>query len=90
MNIPEEIKIATEGYRSDQDLVGQFITEACIIDQTAMTRAGALREAYELWNKEQGLKPLSGVRFGKRLLSQFDRLDSGRHRQYLGLKIKSE
>lgn len=86
---PEAVKVATEAYRKDEDLVGQFISECCVVMSHARVKAGELREAYEKWCDESGEKPLSRNKFASQILNRFDRDDSGRFRIYIGIGLKN-
>lgn len=89
LNPPSTVVNATKNYRMDEDLLGQFVCECCVVTQYAMTKAGALRKAYEQWCNDNGYHPVSGNKFSKYLLNHFDRDDSGRHRIYLGVGLKA-
>ena len=62
---PEIVRQATKEYRQDEDLVGHFIDDACISGKDAEVQAGKLYKAYMEWCKENGHKPINGMRFGK-------------------------
>lgn len=53
-NAPEAIKAATEEYRSEQDVMGQFIETCCIVDRTLSAKAGELYKVYQRWCDETG------------------------------------
>ncbi len=62
---PTAIREATERYRADMDLIGDFLTECCVIDRYASVPVGGLYERYQTWAVESGEKAS-----GKRTFSQ--------------------
>ncbi len=63
LRCPEDVKLATEEYRSEQDLLGEFIRECCVTESCASARATDLYEAFQ---KYTGSK-ISQTRFGNAL-----------------------
>ena len=51
---PDEVKHATAGYRMEMDVLGQFITECCLVGPNYRTKASDLYEAYQHWCHAQG------------------------------------
>ncbi len=69
LELPDSVHQATEAYRNDSNLVGQFIEERCIqIDSVKASRA-SLYQAYEQWAKQAGEPLLSGKAFASRMRS---------------------
>ncbi|MFZ2172230.1 MAG: phage/plasmid primase, P4 family, partial [Methylococcaceae bacterium] len=66
-DIPASIEAATDKYQSEQDLIGQWITESCQLILGAETLTGALYSSYKVWCTENGLKPASNVALGRKL-----------------------
>jgi putative DNA primase/helicase len=64
---PEEVRDATAEYRSEMDVVGQFLDECCMVDATTRARAAAIYAAYRKWADETGERVISQKRFGTRL-----------------------
>jgi putative DNA primase/helicase len=64
---PESVTRATGEYRTEQDTVGQFVTDCCEAGTTFEASAGALYRAYETWAKQLGLRPEDGTKFGSDL-----------------------
>lgn len=90
LNPPASVLSATNDYRQDEDLLGQFLAECCVQAPHAWVKAGEIRKAYEGWCGENGHHPVSGYKFSKYLLARYDRDDSSRHRSYLGVGLKVE
>lgn len=53
---PPVIVAATDQYRKDMDLLGDFLAEICVLDPVAQVARPTLRRAYEAWAEEVGQK----------------------------------
>ncbi len=83
---PEEVKTATEEYRKESDVLGQFLEENITIDKNGMVKASLFYAHYLDWCKENGEKSINNKTFANALFEKgFDktRLKNGIH--YLGL-----
>jgi putative DNA primase/helicase len=87
LNPPSAVTAAVQAYREEEDLVGRFIAERCVVASDERVRAGDLYGAYKEWSDEGRLRPLSNPTFSKRILDRFQRDSSGRHRYYLGIRL---
>ena len=73
--LPSEIVRATEEYRAEMDPLTDFINDVCVIDPSHWTSIRMLRNAYDDWNKTEGLSQdktnvLSGKAFSQRLAAR--------------------
>ncbi|MFZ2872232.1 DNA primase family protein [Zavarzinia sp.] len=66
---PDAVREATESYRSDQDMVGRFLSAATVARPGARVAANTLYKAYQRWAQQSGVDPLSGTMLG-RILTQ--------------------
>ncbi len=66
----EAVVQATEAYRAEQDVVGGFFTDRCVIEPTAAVRARDLRSAYELWAADAGQVLLNPKRFAQEVANR--------------------
>ena len=65
---PDEVLVATRGYRKEMDPLDPFLVDRCVVDPQAHGGAGELYLAYKQWAKEnRGDNPMSKVDFGKLL-----------------------
>jgi putative DNA primase/helicase len=65
---PDEVKAATENYRDEMDIIGQFISERCLIGPCYHATAKSLYSAFSEWSGAQGEKrPMIQQNFGMRL-----------------------
>lgn len=86
---PSIITSATDEYRSDEDIVGQFIEDCCVTGHSAYNvKAGQLYEAYEKWCEDSGQTLLNQTMFGKRVtaMGYTKKRSGGVWYQSLGLK----
>jgi putative DNA primase/helicase len=64
---PHAVSAATAEYRSEQDTLGGFLGEFCVIERQAETSARQLFAAYERWCEQSGERPVSQRTFGTAL-----------------------
>ena len=67
LGVSTEVRTATESYREEMDVLGQFLAERCIIDPHAVTASSALYEAYLSWGHANHQKLMSHTAFGRAL-----------------------
>ena len=74
LRCPDEVKLATDEYRNEQDLLGEFLRECCVTEPGASVRAS---ELYEAFQKYTGSKT-SQTKFGAALSERgFDKAKLG-------------
>lgn len=64
---PDEVASATSDYRSDMDILGEFINERCVLGDNSEARAKDLYQSYKRWAEERGEYVETQTRFGNRL-----------------------
>jgi putative DNA primase/helicase len=65
LSVPDEVTAATGGYRAEMDVLGDFISECCIVTPGASAAATDLYKNYTSWADENGEKrPFSQKVFG--------------------------
>jgi P4 family phage/plasmid primase-like protien len=65
---PPEVNAATEEYRSEMDVLGEFLRTRCVLQPFAMSKASALYDAYQDWARTAiGGSPMTQTMFGRRL-----------------------
>lgn len=87
---PDRVKTATQAYQDDEDVIGQFISECCVIQSVLSVRAGDLYAAYVEWCALSGIKEVGGMKFGNRMSKRFERQDQKTGRFYLGIGLRAE
>ena len=65
---PEIVRAKTTEYRSDSDIIGQFLDESCNLDSTSRTPASLVYQEYSEWARARGERaPINATMFGRRL-----------------------
>jgi putative DNA primase/helicase len=82
---------ATAKYRAEQDVLGQFLTEVCVVDPDYRTEAKELFARYGKWCEETRTPQLTRGLFGRKLTDRgFEPKDSNSKSWRLGLRIRAE
>ena len=89
--IPEAVRLATNDYRSEQDVIGRFVQECCIThDANMRVKFGDLFEALEKFCEESGEDALSKRRLGDWLKQNgFHQKRDAYARWYVGIGTKA-
>jgi P4 family phage/plasmid primase-like protien len=90
LRIPAAVLQARKAYREEEDTLGQFIQECCVLTELAKAKSGQLYERYREWCQENGLKAMTGTAFGLEMKKMFrsDRETRGYH--YYGIGIRDD
>lgn len=64
---PSAVVAATADYRAEQDVVGAFISDTCLLAPGISARASDLYDAYGRWSEAMGEQTLTQRRFGTQL-----------------------
>jgi putative DNA primase/helicase len=68
LDVPESVKLATAEYQEEEDELGEFIEQQCVIDDNYTVRRSALHTEYLTWAGARGIRmPLTAKKFAKRL-----------------------
>jgi putative DNA primase/helicase len=87
LQIPPSVRAATDAYRTDQDIIGDWITDKCNVIAGAATEKGSLYANYQNWARDHGHHPFAQTRFTRNLTGRGHTLDGGR-RKIAGLELK--
>lgn len=88
---PQKVRAKKEAYRQDQDVLGQFLADCCIVGEAFQVAAKDLNTAYDHWRQENNLKEMSAIALSKRLRERgFAKEDSYKARGWRGLGLKAE
>ena len=81
---------ATEDYREDMDIIGDWIDEKCVREPAAVTATATLHTDYSFFVQREMGKALSGRRFGRELAERGFRKEKGTggERMTRGLRLK--
>ena len=64
---PPEVTAATNTYRSEMDVLAQFIEDRCVVGDFVTARSSQLYEAYSQWCSANGEKSMTQKAFSCRL-----------------------
>ncbi len=64
---PDSVRTATQAYRAEQDILGAFLDDCCIINDLAIVAAGELYAAYKSWAEDSNVSILSSIAFSRSL-----------------------
>lgn len=67
---PQEVADATATYRSEMDVLNDFINDCCTLGSGMMARKNMFYEAYEQWCLKSGEKPDSKHTLGSRMIER--------------------
>jgi putative DNA primase/helicase len=89
LDTPEAVTDATDRYREDSDVIGNFLADCCTTDNAdAWTKAGLLYDRYVRWTHDNGGElPVTSTAFGKRLADRFEKKRTGDARGWKGIAL---
>src|SRR5262249_19306974 len=90
LNMPPEVKAATESYRAEHDQLGQFIADTCITTPAARVRANQLYAAYQRWCEGIGERPVPSKAFSASLEARKFEKRSSNGTWYLGIALRAD
>jgi putative DNA primase/helicase len=86
--IPASLRNATNVYRTEQDLLEQFIREECVVGATESCTHNDLKRRYFFWCEDNNTKALSGHRFSRKLTERGYRMDDDK-RTRRGISVRT-
>jgi putative DNA primase/helicase len=91
LNPPPIVRAATDDYRQDMDVVGQWIEERCVCEPSVSVPSSAAYLDYVHWAQEETGWTLSRLRWRRNLSDRGFRPEKGSHgrRDIAGLRLKS-
>lgn len=85
---PAEIEEAKAQWHAENDQIGRFIEERCVLKVGLEAPGGALYKAYKQWVEESGEKKvLSSNAFGTKLITRFEKKHTDRGARYFGIAL---
>jgi putative DNA primase/helicase len=67
LNAPADVLAATQEYRGENDVLGTWLTECCIIQRDTVAEAGALYRSFKTWAEDRGEFVPTATAFGLQL-----------------------
>jgi putative DNA primase/helicase len=90
LGMPDAVKVATESYRSESDLLGTFLNECCKTDPILTTSASDLYNAYREWCDNGGYRPMNQRNFGLGLKERgFENYTSSGRKKWRGIGVQT-
>lgn len=87
---PERVKGATAGYRAENDPLGDWLADCCVLDPEARTSRSEIRQSYEQWCTRHHAAPAPARRFGELLRSHgIGEAKVRGERQWTGISLRS-
>lgn len=88
LGVPTAVREATEEYRQEQDVLGQFIEDRCAVDRAASVASESLYAVYSAWCESNGSGPVSTTAFGRRMSDRgFERGKFAGKRIWSGVRL---
>lgn len=91
LNPPAAVLDRTESYRTENDPLGQFIDDQCVIGEYARVKASDLYQAWQQWTFTNGVAQITLKEFGTRVSDRFEKKrGTGGAWNYLGVALRAE
>ncbi len=87
LNPPESVRMATAEYREGEDTLAQWQAERCFVGASAEMKAADGYADYRQWAIDNGLAPMSGTAFGKRMAKRFEKKHTNAGAVYFGIGL---
>lgn len=78
---------ATQQYRSEEDILQQFIDETCVIGSRAEVKASELYHRYRDWAQSNGMTPMNKTNFGRKMTERFNKERNNKGQVYQGIDV---
>jgi putative DNA primase/helicase len=90
LNPPQEVRAAVLEYQREEDTILQFVEDSCVQGPNCLAPANKLYKEYKAWAENNGLRPMNGNRFGRRMAAHFGKERTNRGVFYSGIGLLSE
>jgi putative DNA primase/helicase len=88
LQAPKEVEQAISEYKSEMDILGQWIEENCEVDASKRISASGAYSDYHGWAIRNGYQVLSANAFGRRLKNRHEKTKTREGGFYIGLTLK--
>lgn len=92
LNEPKVVSNATARYRHDQDILGDFLEDRCVIENNAIVPKIDLKTEYQNWCQDNGIDPVTQKTFKNRLIEKGisdGRSGDGKKRIWRGIRLST-
>lgn len=91
LNDPQAVATATASYRHEQDILGDFLEDRCIIEPLARIPKADLKEQYQEWCQDNSVEPVTQRTFKARLVEKgIVEGRIGKTRYWRGIRLKTD
>jgi P4 family phage/plasmid primase-like protien len=90
LGVPAEVAAATEGYRNEQDVLGEFVAQECAQIAQARAQATRLFDRYRKWTERTGEETLTQRAFGMAMTERGFERKTNNGTYYLGIGLRDE
>lgn len=87
LSTPDSISNATKEYREEEDTLGLYMGERCIIKTGLEVKSSALYSDYVDWCKESNMSAMSVTAFGTRIKKRFPAVHKEQGNYYTGIGL---
>ena len=87
LELPEMVSAATAEYRMEMDVVARFLEECTENSFAGMVRASDLYQTFALWAKNNNEYPMSNTKFGKEVITKYERIKRKDGWYYCGIVL---
>lgn len=90
---PAAVLSATAAYKEKSDVLGEFLADCLVIEESRSIGAAEAYSAYQAWARAQGMgdrEILTATAFGTRMGERFTRKPTKKGKRYLGLGLPGE
>src|SRR6266702_3778237 len=87
LNIPASVLLARREYRGEEDTLGHFLSECCVVHEQFSIKASRLYERYKEWALDNTLKAMNGTAFGLEMKKRFEQKRKNDGLVYCGIAL---
>lgn len=87
LKTPATVEKATKQYQNEEDILQQFIEEACVKGSMLEVQASSLYQHYRVWSQNNGLKPMDNTSFGRKMSKRFNKTRKSKGAVYQGIAL---
>jgi len=87
LNPPQEVLEATKEYQSEEDILGHFLKDCVNEEFSKSIRSNVLYTSFKNWCQENGHRPMSSTKFGRKIGKRFQRTRDSKGTVYKGLDL---
>lgn len=88
---PAAVTVATAQYQHDQDILGDFLEDCCVVEPLGTIAKSDLKEEYHKWCQDNGQEPVTQKTFKNRLTEKgIGEGRVGRARYWKGIRARAE